>query len=348
MSYKRVIKVAGSHFDCGYQVGRACKDIINSLLESCRNDPPKNLTWEDCIEKSKPYLEITNAHYPFAIEEIMGASKGAGVPFDDLFVNFIEELWSDFDVASRQCTDVVVCPPLTNGDVVVGHNNDLTNIYLENIIVVDWTFDTGDKLLTIGPAGIYPSVRVNSHGICLSGNELSPNDEKFGIPRSIIARAILNERSYEKALAVALNPLRASSYNNIIATQNVNEIVSMEGSATDYELIYPKDGCLVHSNHYLADRMKKFETPDDFTSSWSRQKRGEEIISWYAKIEGNETMKNILCDHGEDGMPCNNTICRHSPNNTTVFSFIANMTKGFVEYSMGHPCESGYTKIWEF
>lgn len=278
----------------------------------------------------------------------MGASKGADVSFNDLFVNFIEELWSDSDASSRQCTDIVVCPPLTNSDVIVGHNNDLTNIYLDNITVVDWAFDTGDKLLTIGPAGIYPSVGVNSQGICLSGNELSPNDEKFGIPRSIIARAILNEKTYGKALAVATNPLRASSYNNIIATKNASEVVSMEGSATDYELIYPKEGCLVHSNHYLSERMKKFETPDDFTSSWSRQRRGEEIVSRYTKSDGNEIMKTILCDHGEDSVPSNNTVCRHSPNNTTVFSFIANMTKGSVEYSLGHPCEAGYTKIWEF
>ena len=348
MSCKPILKVAGSHFDCGYQVGRQCADQINSILEFSRNEPPNNLTWQECIEKSKPYLEITNFHYPFAVEEIMGASKGAGVSFDDLFLNFIEEFWSDSDATSRQCTDIVVCPPLTNGDVVVGHNNDLTNIYLENITVVDWTFDTGDKLLTIGPAGIYPSVGVNSHGICLSGNELSPNDEKFGIPRSIIARAILNQKTFEKALTVATSPLRASSYNNIIATKDVNEVVSMEGSATDCELIYPKDGFLVHSNHYLADKMRKFETPDDFTSSRSRQKRGEEVVRWYKDSGGNEIMKTILCDHGEDSVPCNNTICRHSPNNTTVFSFIANMTKGFVEYSIGHPCASGYTKVWEF
>ncbi len=348
MAENERLKVKGSHFDCGFQIGKWGSDQICRLITISKNAPPRDLTWQDCIEKSKLYVNQTNQEYPYIIEEILGVAAGSGVDFDDVFATFVEELWSDTDSGPRQCTDAVVCPPATDGHVIVGHNNDLPADYLETVFSVEWDFDDGRKMFTVGPAGIFVSVGVNNRGICLTGNELSPNDDKVGIPRSIIAWAILNADTFDQAVKIATNPNRASSYNNVIVTQNPNKIVSVEGSATDYALIYPTAGGLVHANHYISDRMKKYETVDDLTSSHSRQQRGEEILRENLRLFTKEDIRAVLKDHGKANQPDNNTFCRHGDKLITVFSFLADMTDGVVELALGQPCETEFKEVWRF
>lgn len=348
MSAIPVIRVKGSHYLCGQQIGVAYRNQITDLIALNAGSPPKGLAWEDCLKKSLPYYSQTKQNYPFIIEEIVGTAEGASANVSDLFTVFVEELWSDFNIAGHQCTDAVVCPPATSGSVLIGHNNDLSSEYANLITAVEWFFDDGTKMFTVGPGGIFVSAGVNDRGICLTGNELSPNDNKLGVPRSCVARAILNARNFEEAVKAAINSNRASSYNNVISTKNPREIVSVEGSGTDYVLIYPKNGILVHANHYISDKMKEFESVDDLTSSLSRQSRGEELTFNRSTLIGRNEMIAILKDHGRDDLPTNNTICRHSEKHGTVFSFFADLTKGVVELALGNPCNAEFKEVWKF
>ena len=348
MSSVPVIQVRGNRYDCGRQIGVACKNYIVDLISISAGSPPKGLTWEDCLKKSQLYYLETKKCHPYIIDEIEGTAIGAGVAVNELFTVFVEELWADADLAHHQCTDVLVCPPATFGSVLVGHNNDLSPEYAKVITAVEWLLDDDTKMFTVGPAGIFISVGVNSNGICLTGNELSPNDNKIGVPRSCIARAILNAKTFNEAVKTATDPNRASSYNNVISTKNPQEIVSVEGSGTDFALIYPKNGTFVHANHYASDKMKKYESVDDLTSSISRQSRGEELLINKSSPFNKNDIIAVLKDHGVDGLPTNNTICRHGYKHSTVFSFFADLTNGVIELALGNPCHAEFKEVWRF
>ena len=73
-------------------------------------------------------------------------------------------------------------------------------------------------------------------GLALTGNELTPNDNRIGIPRLMQVRDILRRRTLDDAIAAALHPDRASSYNNVLSHRD-GGVVSVEGSATDAELL---------------------------------------------------------------------------------------------------------------
>lgn len=348
MSSIPVIQAKGNHYDCGRQIGTACKSNIVDLIAISAGSPPKGLTWEDCLKKSQPYYLETKKYYPYIVDEIEGTADGAKVKVSELFTTFVEELWAEANFTHHQCTDVAVCPPATSGAVLVGHNNDLSQEYAKVITAIEWLFDDGTKMFTVGPAGIFISVGVNNKGICLTGNELSPNDNKIGVPRSCVARAILNAGNFDEAVKTATNSNRASSYNNVITTKNPREIVSVEGSGTDFALIYLKSGTFVHANHYITDKMKRYESIDDLTSSLSRQSRGEELLFSKSSLFDKNDIIAVLKDHGVDGVPTNNTICRHGDKHSTVFSFFANLTNGVIELALGNPCESEFKEVWNF
>jgi hypothetical protein len=71
-------------------------------------------------------------------------------------------------------------------------------------------------VLTVG-IGPWISVGFNSAGLALTGNEVAPNDNRIGIPRLLHVRDILRRRTLADAVAAALHPHRASSYNNLLS-----------------------------------------------------------------------------------------------------------------------------------
>ena len=100
--------------------------------------------------------------------------------------------------------------------------------------------------MTVG-IGPWISVGFNSAGLSLTGNEVAPNDNRPGIPRLLHVRDIVRRRTLDDAVTAALHPARASSYNTVLAHAG-GGVVSVEGSATDAELIRP--GCTRHAGSH--------------------------------------------------------------------------------------------------
>jgi len=189
---------------------------------------------------------------------------------------------------------------------------------------------------------------LNSFGVVLSGEELSPNDEKIGMPRSVVAFSILFTKNLKEAVSASVIKNRASSYNNIIISPE--GVVSVEGSATDYEMLKPNRGIFVHSNHFTGQKMLKYEFSDenDFhnisskSRSASGKRQAESLIRPNFEV-GIEDVKRIMRSHeyGESG----NSICSHGERICTVFSFIYKYGNSYFEAVTGNPCQNSYDRI---
>jgi len=329
-------------------VGEACTDQLKDLISQYQDSPPKGSSWEECLKSCLPYIAATKRNYPYIIEEFEGCARATGIDSLELFTVATDELWADHVNSARHCSDIIVCPPATDTDILVGHNNDLSPGQINLISAVEWNISGKSAMFTIGPGGIFISVGINTQGISLTGSELTSTDNKVGIPGAFIARAVLNAETFEEAINIATNPDRASSYHNIICTPYPGQVVGIEGSATAYGLIYPEDGQLIHTNHYLSPQMQKFEGHPDYLSSIERQRRLVEILMTTKRPISKTAILNILKDHGKDGIASENTVCRHSSESETTFSTLFNLTQGSVELALGHPCQNEFHEIWRF
>jgi len=335
--------VSGSHFECGRQIGAACADALRLSVEHGRHGLATGLHWEDYRQAAQPYLAATQAAFPWVVDEIRGAAQGAGLDFLDLFTNSIEELFSSPPEVYGRCSDFAAGAPATSGHVLLGHNNDLSPATEDLLAAVEWHLPDQPRLFTVGVGGLHVSVAVNEAKISLTGNELSPNDERPGIPRLLLARALMSATSFDQALAIALHPDRASSYNNLIASAT-GEFASVEGSATDHEVLYPQDGWLVHTNHYVHPRMVQYEADVQIEGSISRYNRAYELMENRTQPASLDLFKRFLTDH--DSSPA--ALCRHAERVKTVFSCLIDLTAGTLDAVVGSPCQSDFEPIWAF
>lgn len=287
------------------------------------------------------YVPPTEQAFPWLMDELRGAASGAGVDPLDLITSAIEEIANA--LPAGRCSDFVALPPATGGNVLLGHNNDLSPLTLPHITLVEWELPDHPKLLTVGVAGIFVSIGVNECRLALTGNDLSATDERLGIPRLLIARAILSARTVDEAVKIALHDNRASSYNNIISDGH-GVIANVEGSATDYEVLQPVDGWLVHTNHYTHPRMLKYErTPNAITTSVARYNRARELMQTRAGYVTPELLRQFLSDHMANPV----ALCRHDENTRTVFSAVIDLTRGTMDAAVGNPCQSVFERVWQ-
>lgn len=346
------LRVAGSHREVGRQVGAATAPVVREAVAFDASLPAGRSRAEQLALAAR-YRDATLAVTPWLVEEIDGAAEGAGVDPLALFAASIEEIWtvrpSQLDegapVAGR-CSDLVAGPPATaDGHVYIAHTNDLAPGSEASVVAVEWRVPGEPVVLSLG-IGPWISVGWNAAGLALSGNELSPNDERVGVPRLLMVREQLTARTLDDAVAMALRPDRASSYNTVFAHRD-GGVVNVEGSATDAEMTgLSAGGTLAHTNHYACERMRGYEGDPVYAErSAVRLGRALELLDGPdggGPVAGSidaTWLRAALSDHATSP-----SICRHedpAERSKTVFWAVTDVTAGNVTYGLGTPCLPG-------
>lgn len=345
----QIVEVSGRPFDMGKQAGQKCaskgKAYRKAIAESIGFYTGKS--WSRAVEQSKLYLPYAEDFYPDFVEEITGYAEGAGIAFQEAFALCCHELLSP--LGFKGCTDVVVSDEVTaDGSVLAGHNEDWDSRSLPLVVLLHAKPSKKPSFICTSYAGLVPSTGMNDKGVCLTGNALSPNDSRVGIPKLFPVRKTFEARRVGEALRWAMPGERASSYNNICTDKN-GEIYSLEGSATDCAWLYASDGYLVHTNHYTVDRMRRFESdPSGITCSVVRYNRARRLIRRQLGEVTLETLVDLFRDHVNKP----DSICRHrdpsvniNDSSETIFSVIFDLKSLTLHACKGHPCEGRYTSV---
>jgi isopenicillin-N N-acyltransferase like protein len=338
-----LVHVSGTHREVGAQIGAACGDVLRDAV-AFDVDIPAGRTRGEQLALADRYRAIAALAHPWYLEEVEGAAEAAGVDPLALFACATEEIWYEPRTHATKgwCSDLVAVAPATaDGHVLVAHNNDMSRKYQEQLVAIQWEVPGDPDVLTIGN-GIWISVGWNAAGLSLTGNELSPNDERIGVPREVQVRAMLRQPSMDAMVGEALRHDRASSYNNVLASRE-GSVVNVEGSAMAAELMEPDErGHLVHTNHYATERMAPFEGDHDYARhSAIRAQRAAELLE--AERPGAITaqrLRGMLSDH--ENPP--DSLCRHPErwggDTATAFWCVADVTDMRVTFGRGNPCDS--------
>lgn len=366
-----VLRVVGSHREAGEQVGLATAATIRRAVQAVRKTLPPGRTFADQLALAAEYRAVTAKVLPWLVDELDGAATAARVDPLLLFAASIEEIWAERpsqaaasprsgasrdsgpavargardpkSPAQGRCTDLLATPPATaNGHALVAHTNDLPPRSEAEVVAIEWRVQGDPVVFSLG-IGPWISVGWNDAGLSLTGDELRPNDERIGVPRLLMVREQLTKRTLADAVAAALRPDRASSYNTLLAHRD-GGVVEIEGSATDAEILAPDpDGTLVHTNHYLDERMLRYEgDPAQARRSAIRYERARDLLTNAALEPGAvtpELLRTLLSDHAN----APDSLCRHAAPgeaSKTVFWCIAEVHAGRIVFGRGNPCTS--------
>jgi isopenicillin-N N-acyltransferase-like protein len=335
-----ILRVSGSHREVGCQIGEACAATIREGLDFDGRIPAGRSRREQ-LDLAARYRAVTEVRLPWLIEELDGCADAADVDRLAFFAASTEEIWYEPRRATAgRCSDLVAGPAATAaGHLLVGHNNDLAPDEEDRLIAIEKSVPGEPVVLQIGGAP-WLSVGFNATGLALTGNELSPNDERIGISRSHQVFEIMRARTMEEAVAASLLPDRASSYNNVL-THARGDVVNVEGSATDAELTgLDAQGTLAHTNHYVCDRMRSYEGDTEYAIRSVRYERARELLAERRGSIDDGTLRDMLSDH--ERAP--DSLCRHpegpGDGTKTVFWCVADVTERRITFGRGNPCDS--------
>jgi isopenicillin-N N-acyltransferase-like protein len=343
-----VIEASGKPFELGLAVGRKCAARAVQYRRSIAASVEfyTGFGWKKAIERAELFLPYAEDFDPDHIEELKGYAQGSKMPFEEVFALCCHELLSP--LGFKGCTDVAINGDISSdGRVLAAHNEDWSPTAQETVVLLHAKPKGKPEFVATSYAGFLPSCGMNSAGISLTGNALSPNDARVGIPKSFPVRKVLEAKRIGEALECAMPEARASSYNNIVSDKN-GEIYALEGSATDCAWIYAIDGYLVHTNHYTAEKMQRFEAyPSFIACSVFRYNRALRLIEDQLGSATVESLHKLFGDHvNKPG-----SICRHPDPGVnpldiseTIFSVIFDLTDLEAHVLKGKPCTGGYLK----
>jgi len=341
-----VIEVKGTYREVGRQIGEKMKPQLQRTLAWMRATLPPGVSWKDMLLRGRICLAHSRSVYPQFVEELEGIAEGADLPFEEVFLGVCEELWEPAawyggvaPMELRSCTDFVARGAATvDGSTLVAHTNDTAPEAEDYLVILKVQAGEEPEFLGVSIAGLGFSAGFNAAGISMTGNAVSCKDIRPGVPRLLIARAILAARRLGEALDACLLPLRASNYNNVVADPN-GEAYCMEGSATDCEPIYIEGNIMAHANHYLSWPMRRFEAnPHRIGNSIARYHRARRLLREnYGRLSP-EVFQKLLADH----VNYPESICKHNGKSVTVFSIIINLNERRAWIGRGRPCQTTY------
>jgi len=332
-----LFEVKGTHRQVGQQIGEAMKPRLQRLLAQAHEGLPPGVAWGDMVQQGQAYLAHSRPVYPQYVEELEGIAEAAGLSLEDVFLELCEELWER--AAWRGCTDLVARGRATaDGSTLVAHTNDLSPEVEEDLVLLKVQAGEEPQFLGVSVGGLGYSAGFNAAGISMTGNQVSCNDIRPGVPRLLSVRAILGARRLEEAMNACLLAQRASNYNNVIADA-YGEAYSMEGSSTDCEPIYIDGDILAHANHYASAPMRRFEADrNGISGSVIRHNRGWRLLREnYGRLSP-ERFQQLLADHAN--YP--GSICKHGLDSVTVFCLIIRLEERRAWIGRGRPCQTTY------
>lgn len=354
MKQFKVIEVQGSPYEIGFSHGSIGKEEVLVSIDTYKKMfmTYANLNWETAKKRSRSYIDYINTYDKDLMEEIKGVADGAGVSLEDILaLNARSEvIMMEGSKVSDGCTSMAITPEATKDkNTLLAQNWDWKKEQIASILVLKIHQSNGKPDITmVTEGGIIGKVGFNSAGIGVCLNALGTVGNPQGLPLHIILRGILNSVKLSDAIE-RVNMLPNACAANYLMAASYGEALDMEKSPKDFEVIYPTNGILAHTNHFQTERLKPADTlrfwdSDTFLRYGIARKTldkhaGQITVDTVKKIlKGHLDKPDSICRHEDELEPSGKRMC-------TVFSIIMDLTKHELLLVRGNPCENEYQKV---
>lgn len=344
----KMCKVGGTPFERGWQYGSNCAKLIKRNVKIYR-------LWFTEVgnvdeHRLPSFLGTTfdniREYDPEIAEEFRGIAQGSGVGLDDIVaLNSRTEIGYGL---KGECTAVGVEPSrsdTTSG--LLAQNWDWLPSLSEGTVLLEVEQPGRPTVLTFTEAGVVGKLGINSEGIGLVINLLDCGFGGKGVPFHVLCRGVLNSRSVSDALLAVVRSPCAGSSNLMIGSVH-GELIDIELVPGDFCEILPREGLLLHTNHFLThvgpkrDPFKRLY-PDTIT----RLARARSILSNQTTVSV-EGLWSLLSDH----VNYPDSICCHpNPKHDEMFqsrtnaSIIIDFANRQLYLRDGPPCSSPMTTL---
>jgi hypothetical protein len=292
------------NYQAGLAIGQRSRRVMHEYILT-------SATWQSLqrwngSRRLNSMEEAARSTFPDYLEELAGIAAGCELPFSVVF------LWNCrgdlLPLSTEGCTSV--CVPLRDG-ILLGHNEDGDPKLRADCFI------SKRKAQTDRPGFVsftYPAsinghaFAVNSAGIVQFVDNIRNLEPGSGVPRQLLARAVLDCRSLDEVIATLEGCPRAGSFHHLLAQPVAKTALSIEYSsaAVSIENVRAAYG---HSNHFIHPRFRNSQQRIT-ASSAARQARIDELCRKLPDSPGSEDIHRMLRDVANPDLP----IYRLDPN----------------------------------
>lgn len=264
----KVMDFCGSHREIGIQHGEECRGLIKDFLGDLRENAITRIKTKfdeklmrDWIRKDWAY----SIEYDSLLnDEILGIAEGANMDvLDIVFLNAFLDIVNARDDRTAAtllgCTSFAATQDATKDNkVYIGQNYDMEAFYNKYKILMRISAVNEPTSLIYSYTGVIGCAGLNSKGIGLCINFLHARDATFGSLYPFRVRKILNQTRIGDAIGAATIGIRAGGVNFLIGDKS-GLVVNVETTSKEHDIIFPKDGILAHTNHYISPHTRNYD-----------------------------------------------------------------------------------------
>lgn len=276
----RHIEARGDPFEIGVAIGRegsrSFREVVRNLARYRALQAFRGGDRLAAIEAA------SRRAFPDLMREIDGIAEGAGASFEDIFLwNCRGDLPGNAGFTGAQgCTDVLIPGDAASGlPAVIGHNEDDAGELAGHGFIVTAHPADGPAFTSFCGPGLLPghTFAANAAGLVQTINHIRPRDQKAGVGRHIIARAVLGCRDIEAALALLGRADRAAGFHHNLGLRGEARLWSVEAPASGCAVIVAETP-RAHANHLVFDAFAGADQ-EVAASSRDRQARADALIA---------------------------------------------------------------------
>lgn len=362
--YPRVI-ARGAPRELGVQYGRAARERIRRSIAAYTDvfDHWAHMTWAQVREKALAYVPPIEAYDERCLTQLEGMAEGAGLEFEDLLaLNLRSEVMFGGTLSTgtgvrrspAECTSVVALPEATdNGHTLLAQNWDWLIHTRDTTVVLEAHPDDGPAYVTVVEAGLLAKTGVNANGVGVATNTIISDLDagEPGVPYHVILRSLLASATMTDAFTRLYKATRCSSANYLVASGDglAMDAECMPGGPQNVLADPPKDGVLVHANHFVSPRFRAGDAGlPTMPDSLFRHVRLASLLNPSDGPVSRERLQAAFQDHA--GHPFG--VCTHEDEGAvyvdryaTIASLVMDLTERRMWLASGNPCAAPYLEL---
>ena len=360
MTYTQHVRVEGTSYQRGRQYGTQARARVHLSVQAYQLAFAHFAGWDwPTVRREAARFEAPIGKFrPAYLEEMRGIADGADLDLTDvLAINVRTEVMYSAKARNAprelrlpaECSAFAHVPaPGQPGSVILGQNWDWLVHAAQTLVVLEARPDDGPDFVTVVEAGLLAKTGMNAAGLGLVTNALVTDADtgEPGLPYHVLLRAVLDCGTVTEALQVLQASLRSSSANYLIAhaSGSALDIEAAPGDFTRLYPLFPENGVLLHTNHFLAPRIDRVDL-----SLWAMPDSAVRLqrlrAAMAAKPPTLDDFRTLLADHAD--YP--NSVCAHPgpadhprEQGATIASVLMDLNTRRLWLAAGHPCQVPY------
>lgn len=295
-----LFRVTGRPDDIGYRLGELARPVMAAYMA-------QSAAWQQVSQwRGHPFVErlrrVAEAHFPALMEELDGMAAGLGMPAEDVF------LWNCRGELIHNAPDGCTTLAAVAGNArFIAHNEDGDPYLHERCFLVDVQPAGKPGFVSFYYPGSLPghTFAANRAGLVQAINNLRIRVPAVGVPRMILARAVLDTRSLDEAVTLLRDLPRASGFHHTLGCVGDARLLSIEATVQRCSIVAPISAvtpCAGHANHLVHDGCES-EAQIVTDSSRDRQARVDALLPKLRTPVTDDALLRVLRDRASTGLP---------------------------------------------